>query len=200
MGRKTIEYERRQAIADEGTQWWRYAVESSRALRTGLPRPRLDVHGIVLAPNEHAITQGQALYSRLYGGDGTYYRSSTFALGNPAFVLGAVTATAIGNSARRRAAQRNAAVTWREHQHSPFLITTHRVLCLTAARGWLSFYFSGVTEFHPDLDRWSVVLAFGDADPLQLQGPAAPALALWCGNGILGDRWQADPRLHRLLQ
>lgn len=199
MGRKQAERARGQEIAAQQEWWWRYAVDCARAVRRGIPVAPIAVHGIVLRADETPIAQGAVQYARYYGGDGTYNRSSTFALGHPAFVLGAVAATAIGNSARRIAAERNAVITWREHQQSPFLITTHRVLCQTMARGWLSFWFSAATEFHPDLDNWSVVLAFDGTSPLQLSGPAAPALALWCGRGILGDRWQEDPRLHRLL-
>ena len=108
-------------------------------------------------------------------------------------------ASAIGNSARKRAAQRNAQVTWREHQHVSVIVTNHRFLCHTRVRGWLSFYFSGVSEFYPDLHGWNVTLVFENGDPLQLSGPSTPALSLWSAIGILGPRWADDPRLAPLL-
>lgn len=183
-----------------GNQWWRYAVECGRQIRAGAPQPSRMVHGLVMGQGEQPIVEGPIFYQRLWAGDGTYNRTSTFAFGNPTFVLGALAAGALVNNSRKRAAERNAAMMWREDQQSPFLVTNHRLLCHTVAKGWLSFYFNAVTEFHPDLNNWSLVLAFNGAEPLRLSGPAAPALALWCGHGILGDRWIDDPRLAPLLQ
>lgn len=196
MGRRDIEKARQQQQL-EAQQWWEYALRCARALRSGIPVPAVDVHGIVLQPDESVIVQGHAEYARMWGGAATYYRDNSVVYGTSAFSLFANVTTMVGNGARRRAAARNAQVRWREHQQSPFIVTTHRVLCHTHARGWLSFWFGGVTEFHPDLDRWSVVFTFTDTQPLHLGGPA---LALWCAHGILGDRWQTDPRLHRLMQ
>ena len=32
-----------------------------------------------------------------------------------------------------------------------------------------------------------------------MAGPAAPAIALWIGHSVYGDRWHEDPRLTALL-
>lgn len=199
MGRRDIE-KAREHHRIEAQRWWEYAVGCAQALRSGAPAPAVEVHGIVLQPSESVIVQGTAEYSRRWGGDGTYYRDNSVTYGPAAFSLAANAMTMIGNGTRRRAAERNAVVQWREQQQSPFMVTTHRVLCHTQQRGWLSFWFGGVTEFHPDLDTWSVVFGFGDTQPLRLAGAPVPALALWCAKGILGDRWQSDPRLQRLMQ
>lgn len=187
------------AHAEQGNQWWTYAVECGRQVRAGSPPPALAVHGLVMGRGEQAIVEGTAEYSRFWAGDGTYRRTSSFAIGSPAFVVGSIAGSMIANSRAKHAAQRNSTLMWREHQQSRFLITNHRVWCHTAAKGWLSFYFNSVSEFHPDLHGWSLTLAFENAAPLRLVGPAAPALALWCGHGILGDRWVTDPRMAPLL-
>jgi hypothetical protein len=73
------------------------------------------------------------------------------------------------------------------------------LLCNTD-RGWQNYWYGDVTEFHPDLDRWTMTLAFDGYAPLRLSGPAAPALSLWTASAVLGQRWVSDPRLARLLQ
>ncbi|MDH6279112.1 hypothetical protein [Prescottella agglutinans] len=200
MGSKARGLARQKAArAEQSNQWWTYAVECARQIRAGSPPPALTVHGLVMGHGERPIVEGTAEYSRYWAGDGTYYRTSSFAIGSPALVLGSIAGTMIANSNAKRAAERNATLMWREHQPIRFLVTNHRVLCHTATKGWLSFYFNAVTEFHPDLHGWSLVLAFQDTAPLALSGPAAPALALWCGHGILGERWVTDPRMAPLL-
>lgn len=124
----------RAAAAEQSAHWWQYAQLAAREARAGHTPPAMALHGIVLGHNEFAILQTEATYARLWGGDGTYFRNSTFAFGNPAFVVGALAASAIGNSARKRAAQRNAQVTWREHQHVSVIVTNHRFLCHTRVR------------------------------------------------------------------
>ena len=188
-----------EAAAEQSAQWWQYARHSAQLARAGHLPPRIAVQGIVLGHNEHPLLEATAHYARLYGGDGTYYRTSTFAFGSPGFVVGALAASAIGNNARKRAAEQSSQVTWREHQQVPVLVTDQRVLCRTPTRGWLSFWFSGVSEFYPDLHNWAVTLVFTDGVPLQLTGPSTPALSLWFARGILGPSWTEDPRLAALF-
>lgn len=106
--------------------------------------------------DEYGVLQAEAGYSRLYGGSGQYTTGSTFAVGHPAFVLGALATQAMVNQSRRAAAARDAAVQWRDHQSVSVLITNQRLLCNTASRGWLSFWFGGVTELYPDLSSWGI--------------------------------------------
>lgn len=185
--------------AEQSAQWWQYAQGAAREALAGHTPPAMPVHGIVLGHDEFAILHTEATYARLWGGDGTYSHNSTVAFGGPAFVVGALAASAIGNSARKRAAQRDAQVLWREHQHVSVVVTNRRFLCHTQAQGWLSFHFDAVSEFYPDLHNWTLTLAFVNAVPLQLSGPPTPALSLWSASGVLGPRWANDPRLAPLL-
>ncbi|MFG1784126.1 hypothetical protein ACGFIU_16945 [Rhodococcus oryzae] len=188
-----------EARTTQSDQWWTYAVGCARGLRAGAPPPTMTVHGLVMGRGEQPIVQGDVQYSRFWAADGTYNRTSTFALGHPAFVLSTLAVGAMVNGSRKRAARRDATMAWRETQQSSFLVTNRGILCHTTAKGWLRFDFAMVSEFHPDLPNWSVSLGFQEAAPLRLSGPAAPALALWCGHGILGNQWSADPRLAPLL-
>lgn len=188
-----------QAHLTQCNHWWQYARLSATELRHGTHPPQLAVHGLVLRDDEYGVLEADAGYSRLYGGSGQYTTGSTFAVGNPSFVLGALATQAMVNRSRRAAAARDAAVQWREHQPVSVLVTNHRILCDTAVRGWLSFWFGGVTELYPDLQSWTLTLGFGEGDPLRLEGPATPGLSLWASYFILGRRWSADPRLQPLL-
>lgn len=55
------------------------------------------VHGLVLGHGEQAIAEGTAEYSRYWAGDGTYYRTSSFAIGSPALVVGIIAGSMIAN-------------------------------------------------------------------------------------------------------
>ncbi len=184
----------------EGEQWIRYARGAAAAYLAGCPPPQVAVHGLVLEPMEVALLQANAFYARWIGGSGQYVRRSTFAFGGPLFVTTALAATAVGNARRAKAARADAQPTWRRHQAGPVLVTDRRILCYTRESGWLSFFHGAVTEFYPDLPGWSVTYNYGgQCAPLRLSGPAAPALILWTGIGILGPRWSSDPRLTPLL-
>lgn len=180
-------------------QWWEYACRSARLHRDGHPPPEIAVHGLILEKTERALLMTNATYTRRYGSNGTYYRQSIFAFGHPAVVAGALAGTALVNSARKRAAQQAAQVSWRDQQEVDVLVTDRRLFCNTRQRGWMSFWFNSVAELYPNLDDWSLTLGFRSATPLRLAGPAAPALALWTSVGVLGSRWTGDPRLASLL-
>ena len=138
-------------------------------------------------------------YSRLYGTNANYVHNNLFVFGKMDFVLGAMGVNALVNAARKSGAQQRAAVQWRDHQVVTAVVTSERLMCKTNTRGWLSFVFDRVVEFAPDLDSWSVLLAFsGNVGPLRLTGPAAPEIALWTAYGVEGLRWMDDPRLSRL--
>lgn len=79
------------------------------------------------------------------------------------------------------------------------VVTSKRLLCGVASGRWLSFPYSQVSEFFPEIHEWSVTLGFaGSTWPLRLTGPAAPGIALWIAHGVLGPRWVQDPRLQQL--
>ena len=95
------------------------------------------MYGPVLLANERAVLDVSAIYSRLYGGDGRYYRSSAFVVGHPAALVGALAVQGVLNHHRRVAAEREAAPRWREHQRAQVIATTRRLLCHNTS-GWLS--------------------------------------------------------------
>jgi hypothetical protein len=182
----------------ETSGWWRYACETGKLLRAGQPPPVVNVYGPLLKPDEQGRLSNSLMYSRLYGGRATYRRNGYFAFGSIPFMIGAYGVNELMNQSRKSAAQQEAAVQWRETQMASVVVTSQRLLCGTVG-GWLSFWFSTVTEFFPDLDNWTVTLGFdGQTPPLRLSGPPAPAIALWTAQAVLGKAWADDPRLDRL--
>jgi hypothetical protein len=138
-------------------------------------------------------------YSRFYGGDGSYRHNNLFVFGSTEFVLGAMGVNMLMNEYRKSEAQRRAAIQWRDNQISSVVVTSKRLLCGIKTGRRLEFYFSRISEFLPDLDNWSVTLAFsGQAAPLRLTGAPVPAVALWTAYGIYGERWAGNPSLARL--
>jgi hypothetical protein len=181
------------------SQWWGYARNTGSALRAGNPPPRVDVWGPILEPDEQGRLQAEMSYSRFYGTDSSYRHNNLFVFGKTDFVLGAMGVNALMNQYRKTEAQRRAGVQWREHQIAPVVVTSKRLLCGVASGRWLTFPFSQVSEFFPEIHEWSVTLGFaGSTWPLRLTGPAAPGIALWIAYGVLGPRWVQDPRLQQL--
>jgi hypothetical protein len=165
----------------------------------GHPPQPVQLWGPVLQPNEQGRVMAEMAYSRLYGTNATYTHNNLFVFGRTDFVLGTMGVNALVNAARKADAQRRAAVQWRDHQVVTAVVTSARVMCKTNTRGWLNFIFPRIVEFAPDLDTWSVLLAFsGNAGPLRLTGPAAPEIALWIAHGLFGPQWMDDPRLSTL--
>ncbi|MGV0043633.1 hypothetical protein ACRU13_19055 [Mycobacterium colombiense] len=182
----------------EASTWWSYACATARSLRAGQRPPAVDIYGPLLNADEDGRLSVTVLYSRLYGGNASYARSNLFAFGSIPFMIGAYGVNELMNQSRKAAAQREAAVQWRETQMASAVVTSQRLLCGTM-QGWLSFWFRAATEFFPDLDNWAVTLGFGgQVPPLRLSGPPAPVIALWTAHAVLGPRWLDDPRLDRL--
>jgi hypothetical protein len=188
-----------QTSADEvdATSWWSYSCVVARGLREGKPPPVVEVYGPLLQPGEEGRLSANMMYGRYYGGSGSYTRNNLFAFGSIPFMIGAYGVNELMNQSRKDAALRESAVQWRDVQMTQVIVTSDRLLCSTH-RGWLSFWFAGVTEFYPDLENWSVTLCFGDTSPLKLSGAPAPAVALLTAHAVLGPRWLNDPRLDRL--
>ena len=182
----------------EMSSWWTYACSTARRLRADQPPPVVEIYGPLLHSSECGRLSANLVYSRLYGGNASYTRNNLFAVGSIPNMIGAYGVNEMMNQSRKAAARQQAAVQWRETQTASVVVTSERLLCGTAS-GWLSFSFSSITEFFPDLDNWSVTLGFGgQASPLRLSGPPAPAVALWTAYAVLGPRWIGDPRLDRL--
>lgn len=180
-------------------QWWEYSRGCAADLRAGRMPPPVRVHGPVLGPGEVALLSAEIGYSRYCRTSAEYSELPLMVAGRPAVMFGALAVQGVINHRRKTAAQRRAAAQWRWHQSSAVIVTTERLMCSTAQHGLLSFWFADVAEFYPDLAQWTLTLGFGSTDPVRLSGPAAPALCLWSGYGVLGDGWAADPRLAALL-
>lgn len=184
----------------QAAEAWSAARAYAHHIASGNPPPTIGISGLILQPGEHANFQTAATYERLYGGDGTYYRSGFFAFGNPAFVLGAAAASIAVNARRGRAASERATVMWRERQESPVVATDRRLLIATAAHGWLSFWYSGIQEFYPEPTEWLLVAVWPDTAPVRLSGLAAPYLAAHIAAHIVPREWVSWPQLGPLVQ
>ncbi|WP_251062202.1 MULTISPECIES: hypothetical protein [unclassified Streptomyces] len=81
-----------------------------------------------LEPGDRALAVGpaQRLTWRAIG-DGSYMQQSVVAFGSPAFVLGSMVGSALGNSARRRAAVNDAQPRWVVDGSGEITITTRKV-------------------------------------------------------------------------
>lgn len=180
--------------------WWSYARSCARALYRGEPAPAISVYGPVLEDGEVARVCTTAVSSRLIGGDGSYQRSSTFLMGGPALVIGMLAAQGLMNHRRRKQALRDTVAQWRHPQESTVVITNERIMCSGSEGTLVDFWFEYVTEFYPHLWARSVTLAFGErCYPLRLDGPAAPAIALWCAHALYGPAWVNDARFAPLV-
>ena len=182
----------------EMSSWWTYACSTARRLRADQPPPVVEIYGPLLHSSECGRLSANLVYSRLYGGNASYTRNNLFAVGSIPNMIGAYGVNEMMNQSRKAAARQQAAVQWRETQTASVVVTSERLLCGTAS-GWLSFSFSAITEFFPDLDNWSrshwvsadTHRRFGSVD-------RPPAVALWTAYAVLGPRWIGDPRLDRL--
>lgn len=180
-------------------QWWHYSRSWAAALRAGrLPSP-IDVYGPVLELGEHALLNTEIGYSRYCGIDAGYSPLPLIVGGRPALMFGALAVQGVINHRRKVTSERKAAEQWRFHQTSSIVVTTDRLICSTVPHGQVSLWFDGCTEFHPNLQQWTLTLGFDSAAPVRLHGPAAPALSLWSAYGIEGDGWISDPRLAALV-
>lgn len=180
--------------------WWRYAQASAAALISGSEQPTVAVYGPILHEGEQPRLCTTAGISRLFAGDGTYQHSSLLLFGTAGVTLGMLAAQGVVNHRRRRQARLDQAPAWRSHRLGTVVVTDSRLMCSAPDGTLLDFWFSDVSEFYPDLTSRTVVLAFGDqCAPLRIDGPAAPAIALWAAVGLYGQRWVHDTRLQRLL-
>jgi len=184
---------------DERADWWDYACGCARRLRTGQPLPTIEVFGPVLEPGEHALLSADIGYSRRYGSDAQYEAAPLVLLGKPATMVGALAIRGMINRRRKKTAEAQAAVGWREHETASVIVTTLRLIC-TLSYGQVSIWHDTVAAIYPDLQQSELTLGFEDSyPPIRLSGPPAPALSLWSARFVLGpDRWHKDPRLAAL--
>ena len=176
---------------DDLQRSWDHARAVARDFMTDDPCSAFKPWDVLLDQDEAAFIDCPAGYSRFYGTTVSYTQAESAFFGSPAFVLAGMSATAISNSANRRAAQRLAADQWREHQQVRCLITEHRILLQRSDFQWLSFYFSGMVSVHPLPADGLFFAEFSDTSPLRLEGPAAvlaSVVAVWKRFGTTGLR------------
>lgn len=170
----------RQKIAEarQGHEAVEYAIRLREDLLRGRGAPILRPADLMPAHGEVFHLRGACRYQRFYGQDVSYTTSSPMAYGRPLFVAAVMLTSAASNSAARSSAAAAARAQWREHQVLDTIVTDRRLFCRSAARGWLTFDYGGITAFHPDAPSQSIVLEFERGDPLYLSGPIVPAATM----------------------
>ncbi|MGW3951327.1 hypothetical protein ACWEKM_10370 [Streptomyces sp. NPDC004752] len=148
-----------------------------------------------LDPGERALAVGPA--TRLTWraiGNGSYSHQSVVAFGSTAFVLGSMAASAVGNSARRRAAENDAQPRWVVEGSGEITVTTRKVY-FDHQVSFLDLVWDGLDTIDlvaPDLFQTSFRnIRNGRQTTVQLQTPWASLLFVL--SAITG--FPAHPRL-----
>jgi len=178
------------------------AWERARAARSALLDHRVPASiqqwDIVPYADEVFFARSQLTYARYYGRDVMYSQSSTVALGNPAFVVGALAVTAISNASARSRAAAEATPQWREWQSSAVYVSNRR-LAVHAGGRWLSFDYAAMTAVYPEVAAATLICQFADAEPLLLSGDDAALAAVFTVLQTHGlDALRRHPSLHAL--
>lgn len=181
--------------------WWSYAQGCAAAMCRGVEPPVVATHGPLLQPNEVTRLSAPAHYSRLAGGDGHFDRAGGTFFVNPVLMAGAMVTQGAVNRGRRRRAELDAQPSWRNHRAAAVLTTNLRLMCSRPEGGYTSFWYQDLAEFYPQPHARTLVMSFEEdhTPPLQLTGPAAPAISLWAGHAIYGDAWREHPNLAALI-
>ncbi|ACU72823.1 conserved hypothetical protein [Catenulispora acidiphila DSM 44928] len=166
-----------QQLQATANQAWLDGRRLAADLKAGNRPPALKLWGIVLNDGEEVYLDVPAHYGRFYGGDGSYTQANGFFWGSAGFVLAGYALTAIGNRQQRQRAQAEAMQRWRDVQQTRVLATNERLIC-SVYGSWMSFYYSGVTEFYPEPAAYRMVMAFDDTTPLMISGPFTPLLTV----------------------
>ncbi|MDG5486341.1 hypothetical protein [Mycolicibacterium gadium] len=171
------------------------------ALSRGVEPPVVATHGPLLQPNEVTRLSAPAHYSRLVGGDGHFDRAGGTFFVNPLLMAGAMATQGAVNRGRRRRAEQDAQPSWRNHRPAAVLTTNLRLMCSRPDGGYTSFWYQDLAEFYPQPHARTLVMSFDEdhTSPLQLTGPATPAISLWAGHAIYGDAWREHPHLAALI-
>lgn len=116
-------------------------------------------------------------------------------------MAGAMATQGAVNRGRRRRAEQDAQPSWRNHRPAAVLTTNLRLMCSRPDGGYVSFWYQDLAEFYPQPHARTLVMSFDEdhTPPLQLTGPAVPAISLWAGHAIYGDAWREHPHLAALI-
>lgn len=66
----------------------------------------------------------------------------------------------------------------REGQTLQVRASDQRIMCQTEGRGWLAFPFAHLSAVYVDLAAESLVCQFQQGEPLMLEGPVVPKVAV----------------------
>lgn len=178
------------------------AWEHARALRLHLIARQTPHHietwDVVPNQGEVFFYDVPAEYARYYGQDASYTHSSGFYFGQPAFVIAALSISAIGNAQRRSAAEIRAQAQWREHQPVRLIVSNQRLICRVGPQ-WVSFYFNAMSAVFPEADQWTLIAQFDTTSALMLRGnyiPAAAVITTLMTHGV--NALEQHPSLQRL--
>lgn len=170
-GGPRCDFEARAIAKTHATHWFECLAE-------GEAIPSADGFNLNLEPGELLLDQYRAKYARFYGQNVTYSTGGVFAMGSPLFVAGAMIGATVGKANARAQAQRMAAAQWREIQYVDVLVTDRRLIIPVGGRT-LSFYYSGVVAFYPELEAMTLTLDYGDnTEPLQIFSPGIAATSV----------------------
>ncbi|MGH3729123.1 MAG: hypothetical protein ACRDTU_10260 [Micromonosporaceae bacterium] len=189
MGRKKVNA--LDAALQEG---WSNACQLYEHLANGGQLTVLPPSAIRLNPDEVPYSDAVLGYSRYYGKDVTYDRSSMMLLGSATFVAAGLAANAIGNANAKNQAMAEAAVQWRDHANVRVILTNQRLLCDYSGQ-WLSFWHEGIVEFQGAMDQWLFVLRYEVGHPIMLHGPAAAWYGVSIAHLVYGPRGLQLPGL-----
>jgi hypothetical protein len=172
-------------------QAWEDAVRLYAALAGGQPPIPVPAPGFL--GGGPVYLDAPLRYSRYYGVNVRYDGTTTFAVGSPGFVAGAVIGSALTNRAGRARAAQLSQTQWRDGRTVRVLVTDSSTWCRVDGR-WQEFAHASVVEY--TATAMACVLAFPDVEPLMLAGPSA-----WCHAVLFGyfrygpERWQDSPFL-----
>jgi hypothetical protein len=132
------------------------------ALRAGW-RPTPQRPPFHLRPDEVCYSMHEARVAQLLEGDPAYLKKSTFGIGVVPFAM--MAANAVGNSARRHRAAREAEARFRPIDAGPLYLTSKRL----AVQGlqWIDIWYDDIRRSY--CDESAVTLEMSGSTPLQLR-------------------------------
>jgi len=176
-------YSKREKTVMATEEAYRSGLERAATLKVALTagsQPHLlHVWDVMIEPGEAVLMDVPLQYGRWYGTDASYMHSTTVVAGRTSFVVGSLIGSAIGNAARRSAALAAAQPMWREHQNVRTIVTDRRIMCWTAARGWMNFWYNDVTAAYPDPAGSTMILDFASCEALRLHGYDGASLCVF---------------------
>lgn len=162
----------------------------SDALANGGWLEPVAINGVSLEPGEAAFADLHASGWRYFALDQFAYERRTLLLGGPLLMALTGVVSAIGNSRRRRDAERAAAPQWRPLGPLRVVVTSRRLL-VWFEQSWWSVWYSAIADVRAHSEHWSLDLYFHADAPYRFVGPQVPSLTVILSGGVV-VREQAD--------